>query len=344
MHNQSLQSRRLGMALLLLLAWFLAAPFAVAAPAAYYKAIHATGWVVVPTGKDRCEMGACWVLDRDKRLVITNRHVVTDRTEVLVYFPTYNGLELITNSSYYLKHVAPIPGKVRVTDSHRDLALIEVASLPDDVRAISLAQHSPDVGAAVHSIGNSGLAEQPPGRGNLWRLREGKVTEKAGFRVLGSSSTDQRIQARIFLTSSGTRPGDSGGPMVDDLGRLVGVVRGNSVEDPRIAHVVDISEVREFVARWKHPIKHGPKLEGTWTISFGEAGKESFLGMSFQADGTCMVETSTKTMPGKYTYFANTLTLDVPEMNLKDTLKVSWAGKDEFSFQSGPKKFTVDRR
>jgi hypothetical protein len=188
------------------------------------------------------------------------------------------------------------------------------------------------------------MANHAPDKGSLWMLRDAKVTEKAGFRVVTSVNTGNRVEAHIFLTNSATKPGDSGGPMVDDQGRLVGVVRGSSTDDPQIAHVVDISEVREFVSRSKNPPHATSRVEGTWTIRFGQPGKENFIGITFKADGSCVMETTVKVMPGKYTYSGNALAIDVPGMNLKDTVTISWVNKNQFTFTQGGIKFTFERR
>ena len=93
-----------------------AAPAPAKATATYQKTLHSTGWIVVAVDKEHVEMGTCWVIDREKKLVITNQHVVEDHPECIVYFPSYAGAEVITNSGYYLKNVQPISGKVRAVD------------------------------------------------------------------------------------------------------------------------------------------------------------------------------------------------------------------------------------
>src|SRR5437773_1126850 len=80
-----------------ILVLFVGASFVQANSKIYERALNATGWIIVPT-QNKTAMGTCWVADKEKRLVVTSRHVVQNSREVLVYFPGRQEGVLVVNS------------------------------------------------------------------------------------------------------------------------------------------------------------------------------------------------------------------------------------------------------
>src|SRR5437762_3383190 len=64
----------------------------------YRQTLKSSGWVLTPIVGN----GSCWVVDRDKRLVITNLHVVDSMDDVVVRFPKFKNGELLTDAKDYL--------------------------------------------------------------------------------------------------------------------------------------------------------------------------------------------------------------------------------------------------
>src|SRR5262245_12399772 len=149
--------------------------------ALYAKTLQATGWIYVPD----CGDGTCWVVNREQRLVVTNKHVVGTKDDVEVMFPLFANGKVVTATEEYLKRGADliIRGKVIARDAKRDLALVQLEKLPQEVGVLKLAETSAAHDEAIMSIGNSGLAGVPIEKGTLWKMRTGKVTVKA-FRVI----------------------------------------------------------------------------------------------------------------------------------------------------------------
>src|SRR6188474_193702 len=69
-------------------------------PKIYARALASTGWVV----------------DHDKKLVITSAHLIKKSQEVLVYFPQRVDGKLKVDVGHYLHGVAAIPGCVISSD------------------------------------------------------------------------------------------------------------------------------------------------------------------------------------------------------------------------------------
>src|SRR5207244_5321938 len=94
--------------------------------------------------------GAGFVVDAEKKLLVTCRHVVADRAKVDVIFPWVRGGELVTDRAQYLRnrlHLRElgllVTGKVLKTSDELDLALVELESLPPGVKAATFAPHPP---------------------------------------------------------------------------------------------------------------------------------------------------------------------------------------------------------
>lgn len=227
---------------------------ALAAPAAaqdegskvYKRVVRSVVWVHSP--RDRgLATGSGSLVDRDRRLILTNYHVVEDNNRARVFFPAFRSGQVVSEKSYYtdrIKHLA-IPGRVVARDRHADLALIQIDSVPDGVPALPLAPESAEPGQTVHAVGNAGASDA------LWGYVPGKVRQvyRKKWQVQLDRSHTLSFDARVVETDSPTNPGDSGGPLVNDKGELVGVTQGGI--KPGAANLVstfiDVSEVRRFL-------------------------------------------------------------------------------------------------
>jgi S1-C subfamily serine protease len=213
-------------------------------------AVYATGDIGPASG---------WIVDAKKKWVITNWHVVRSFETVEVMFPAYEGKKLIRDQQYYMTKAKRFPAKVLSLDSERDLALIELASMPANVAELRLANASAEEGDLVHLIGNASVNQA------LWGYASGKVRmverQKKTF-------PDQTIDALTGLTDMATNGGDSGAPVVNNKGEVVGV---NSWGATPIAggHVMGYIDVSELKAFLKAP--HNASLQSQKKALFSQA-------------------------------------------------------------------------
>ena len=219
-----------------------------AGTSAYRKVLRAAVWVHSDRGKGRLATGSGALVDRGRRLVLTNDHVVGNIKKATVFFPAYGSdKRAIPERKYYLDRASRlgISGEVVEVDREADLALIRIDRVPDGVPSLPLAKTSPEPGQAVHSIGNPGRS------GALWVYTPGKVRQvySKKWKAKLDERTVHTFQARVIETDSPTNPGDSGGPLVNDNGELVGVTQGGAIDAQSLSIFVDLSEVRRFINR-----------------------------------------------------------------------------------------------
>lgn len=212
----------------------------------YQKVVHSTVWIHSDRPGDKHFTGSGSLVDKGRRLVLTNYHVVGDVKKATVYFPAFDGRKPISERKYYTdRSRLGIPGEVVELDKQADLALIRVDHVPDGVPELPLAKDTPDPGQAVHSIGNPGKS------GALWVYTPGKVrqvyTKKWKARLDDRNTVS--FEAKVIETDSPTNPGDSGGPLVNDKGELVGVTQGGAVDAQAISIFVALPEVKHLLNR-----------------------------------------------------------------------------------------------
>jgi S1-C subfamily serine protease len=212
---------------------------------------------------NRVRTGSGSLIDAQKRLVLTNFHVVGEKADAIVMFPIFdNKGNLVPEREKYfdmLKSNGGIPAKVLFTDRSKDLAILQLASIPKGAPALRLAKESPGPGDKIHSIGSPGVS------GALFAYTDGSV--KAVYQKKmrsGSGPNDPNsflVDAKIIETSSATNKGDSGGPLMNDKCELIGVTQGMLVggEDTRtISYFVDISEVKALLKSHKLTVTGPP--------------------------------------------------------------------------------------
>ncbi len=212
----------------------------------YRQAVPSVVWV--HSTRDRgLATGSGSLIDRDRRLILTNYHVVEDNPRATVFFPVFRDGQPIPEKQYYRdrKDRLGIRGRVVAVDRQADLALIQIESVPAGVKAIPLAPASPEPGESVHSIGNAGKSDA------LWGYVRGTVRQvyRKKWKAQLEPNKVLTFEAKVVETDSATNHGDSGGPLLNDKGELVGVTEGGAVNAQLISTFVDVSEVKKLLRR-----------------------------------------------------------------------------------------------
>lgn len=140
--------------------------------------------------------GSGFIID-DQGHIVTNRHVIADADIVTVVF--FNTWEAY----------AEVVG----IDADSDLAILQVADMPDDVYPLSLGDSdNVRVGEMVIAIGN------PFGLGSSMTMG---IVSAIG-RSIESGATPFQIPQAI-QTDAAINPGNSGGPLINLRGEIIGV-------------------------------------------------------------------------------------------------------------------------
>ncbi len=213
----------------------------------------------------------------DKGHVLTNYHVVATGKQDDFSFKTTVFFGHMEASGRMVKDETPHEGTVVKVDPIRDLALIEVSDVPKGLGHMKLADKDPKPGQPVAAIGHGNV-------GLLWTMKGcqvGAIGERKDL-VDPRGDCDQYVdeslpvgsrsamverckkdvedadnalgsqvggQGLMVQTDCGISHGDSGGPLIDASGGLVGVnegiaANGENADNGRHIHV---GEVREFL-------------------------------------------------------------------------------------------------
>jgi S1-C subfamily serine protease len=185
------------------------------------------------------------LLDKKERLLVTAWHVVRGAQTLHVLFPLYEDRQLLTAPLPYQersKRGQAIGACVVVSDPQRDLAVLQLESVPDGVREVPFAAAKPRPDDNVYFIGNPQVKNilwdravgQPLGvRPKTWTLRTGQEV----------STEILEVETRTILDG-----GYSGGPVVNAANELVGVTLAAQEEKSRRVYCVEAGAVRRQLA------------------------------------------------------------------------------------------------
>ena len=179
--------------------------------------------------------GTGWIFDLERRLIVTNQHVVDTLNTVDVYFPEFEDGKVRTETRDFFERNQPVTGQVVDSDITVDLAMIQVPSLPQHAIALSLAETSASPGDRVHAIGGG-----PRNSIGLWKYSIGYVN------LISEAMLATGYATRVMQSNIDTQNGNSGGPIVNDQGELVAVVEGGNLEDHRVSINIDVPVVRAY--------------------------------------------------------------------------------------------------
>ncbi len=221
----------------------------------YRRVIRSTAFILTADSRS-IGCGSGILIDPDRRLVLTNEHVVGSHKKVIVLFPAYDSENQVIADMKDYKGKG-IEANVLARSEKKDLALIQLDSLPSNVRPVGFAKPSP-TGATIYSVGASGTDLEDFSKSILWRLSSGTVRGRAKKVYRDQKGSREYM---CLETQSPVNPGDSGGPVVNGQVELVGIVASFRKDQRLVSSNVDITEVRDFVGdyfrlkgeTWKEP-------------------------------------------------------------------------------------------
>jgi S1-C subfamily serine protease len=153
-------------------------------------------------------------------LVVTNAHVVAGADEVHLQRPDGER----------------VPATVVRFDPGRDLALLAADQLGQEPLAL-----------AEIALGAEGVSIGYPGGQSAPRVAPLRVDDRrvaSGTDIYGEQTTEREV---LFLSAQ-LRQGDSGSPVLDDQGRVGGIVFAISPDQDTSAYALDLAEIEELLA------------------------------------------------------------------------------------------------
>ena len=183
-------------------------------------------------------LGSGWAIEPG--WIITNEHVVGTQATVTVLVPRGSG------------GVTTLNGTVRGKDGKRDLAAIEVNHgapvLPR--RRITSADVGTEIVQLGYSAGLGGVPSVHTGVVTSVVIHAGDVNDDASQRLDDGKSSDS---VSVVVFDAAADPGDSGGPVVDFDGTVVGITYGSvtSAGSKRVLGQQRATGVRDVDLVWE---------------------------------------------------------------------------------------------
>jgi putative serine protease PepD len=196
-----------------------------------------------PFGGQATSTGSGWVLDADGHIV-TNQHVVEDADEVTVTF--HDGEEATA--------------RVVGTDRSTDVALLELNDVPADLEALETGSADElQIGDPVIAIGSPFGLEGTVTTG-IVSAKDRQLRAPDGFTIDGAIQTDAALNH-----------GNSGGPLLDADGRVVGMnsqIASESGGNDGVGYAVPIETIRTVVEQ----LESGGRVEYAYLgVQIGDA-------------------------------------------------------------------------
>ena len=114
----------------------------------------------------------------------------------------------------------PRPAVLVYIDDVKDIAILEVDTM--GIKQFELAENLPEVGAEVFAIGSP-----------------------IGAPVLSKGLYEGLSYAGSLTASVPIAPGNSGGPLLDEMGKVIGLVQAVQMEEPKLLIAADVEVITE---------------------------------------------------------------------------------------------------
>ncbi|HBI45149.1 MAG TPA: hypothetical protein DDY78_20170 [Planctomycetales bacterium] len=208
-------------------------------------------FALVRTDRERRFSG--WLFDRSRRLLLTTAEAVGKHETVDVVFPIYQGSTVVSDAAAYrdeprrLKEKGALTtGTVLAADARRNLAVLELESVPESAVEARFAMDSPVPGDSLHALSNPNRLDV------LWVYTACAVRQLARANL---GQTTESPDPAVLIVQAPLTEGDGGGPLLNEHAELVGVVTGKTGPQQQVAFGLTLDEVRAFLnenrLRWE---------------------------------------------------------------------------------------------
>jgi S1-C subfamily serine protease len=164
--------------------------------------------------------------------ILTNWHVIEGYSAAVVFFKPTSSAD-ISNSKV---DVASVIAQSEISD----LALLRLSKASSAIAPIPIGNiASVQVGEDIHVIGHP--------IGNPWSYSTGVVSQiRDGY--AWTYDDGSKHQARVLQLQTAISPGNSGGPVLDDQGRLLGLIAMSNQQGQNLDYAVAADVIQSFLS------------------------------------------------------------------------------------------------
>jgi S1-C subfamily serine protease len=205
-------------------------------------------------------MGAGLIINGDGT-ILTNWHVIEGAKKIKVWLLPK---ELIKREEDHLWDFHPFYiAKVIHMDKKKDLALIKIEDAPNTLKVIKFSNYKNIenlknlIGKTAHAIGHP--------KGHTWSFNTGYINAIRDSYKWRTKGDRGRHKANVVQHQIPISPGNSGGPLLDNFGKLIGVNTFYSAEGQNLNFAVEINDIIKFI-KAEHVVenKKDPEIKPTW--------------------------------------------------------------------------------
>jgi HEAT repeat protein/S1-C subfamily serine protease len=249
-------------------------PAAISGTEVYKHALKSVALILSLHQGGGVSLGTGTLIDQKNRLILTNYHVAATGIQNKVYFAIYRQKDgsLIVEPQKFLQLANKDRqniGRLVASDRSKDLALVQIDFIPKETLAMAVARGPVAPGQSVYSIGNAGATG-----GSLWGYFDGKVRQvvQKTFLTGGPGMPPFQVTAQMVEATNPSNPGDSGGPLINEYGELVGVTQGGRQDRQQMNHFIAASEATRFIEEYFQKLgqqwfRATPSLGGTVDVA-----------------------------------------------------------------------------
>lgn len=174
-----------------------------------------------PYEKTGSFLGTGFIIDNDKGLIVTNRHVTNPTSASNYEITFYNGVKTEAKLKYYSQWV--------------DVAFLEIdpTIIPNKSKALKISGDPLKLNDEILIIGNNS--------GEEFSIQTGTISSLL--------QTDQYLDTQNFRISLNIKGGSSGSPAVNNKGELVGIIHASSQTS---ASAINIGYLKDFYEKIKN--------------------------------------------------------------------------------------------
>ena len=179
-------------------------------------------------------IGAGFLVDASG-IILTNWHVTTGTKEIFVWpLPKDGAVE----TEVLFKDIDPYFGSVVAENKGQDLALVKVSGLPASAKVVELGSNEDvSIGDSVYAIGHP--------NGLPWSFTVGTVSQIRNNKKWFYEDKSEH-QATVIQTQTPISPGNSGGPLFGESGKIVGINTWGE-DGQNLNFAVAVNHAKEFI-------------------------------------------------------------------------------------------------